>query len=167
MSTSLQVVKRRQEVCEALLKGLKPHEIAIMVHVSRKTVDRDLVDINRNMGKRFKEKKIERILGKFEEKMGMRLKRYWKIIIDEDASNPDKIRALDSLRDEDKEAIRRLQIVGVIPKEFGTGIDDDSSFKGGRINKLSLYNIVMNIKEVQKEEQEKKEVIDVNTNKVP
>ena len=56
--------------------------------------------------------------------MKMRLRKCWAILADAGRDKATQLRAIDSLREEDKEIIHRAQLLGIFPKDFQINVEN-------------------------------------------
>ncbi len=153
MATKAGIRIRREKVYQLVLKGANQQEISEKLIVTGKTINTDVKAIKKELASKL-DKCAENIYVEFAERMKMRVRRYWNIIAEKESPLKERMRALENLRAEDVEAVKRAQIIGLLPKmlpgEMGEGTSQINN------QQVNVFQILMNIKD-----KEKKEVIDV------
>ncbi len=104
-------------VLEGTLMGLKQEEIAKKIGKSVRTISRYLRSKKEEFEKDINKEKSKMLVGMLNAHMSMRVRKAWLILSGETSSDRDKLTAIRELREEDKELVHRMQIIGLLPKD--------------------------------------------------
>ena len=149
MTNKTERQKRRTQVYQGILKGLKEHEISSELGYSLRTIKRDVKEVKKELEAEEMGKGQKGLYVEFSENSKMRIRRLWNILGDKSASSNDKIKAVNALREEDRQAVARAQIIGLLPKLIPDG---EEGAYGQTINnqQVNIFQVLMSIKEREK-----------------
>ena len=128
-------LKLRGESLSAIGKrfGLKERMVRYYIERLRKLVSKDW-DKQSLLSKMYD----------YDEKSRVRVKKLHMIILDSNSSNDEIIRSIKELRREDEAAIKREQLIGIIPKDASPLVSISSSSDSGDAENKVIINIVSN-----------------------
>ena len=156
------VNERRRQVLQLSLKGMKPHQIAKHFDVHPKTIKRDFEEIRKQQASKESQLTGWAMMGLLSEKQRQRLVELWRIVNDDKTTRSEKIRAIAEMRQEDEFAVRRAQVVGILPKDNITvlppiqGDNNDVQVQ----QQVNIYQTLLSIKQQEEKlqnDQQKKE----------
>lgn len=133
---------RRKQVYDLVLMGEAQSSIAKRFGVDVRTIEKDISVVRAEVGKQLTLGNMLSVTADFEEGAKKRISRLWRVILEGKASNDEIIRAIKELREEDKESIKRRQMVGVLPKEVSALVNVESNSKEGVAENKVMINII-------------------------
>ena len=147
MATKAKIRRRREKVYQLVIQGVRQIEIAERIKVNEATINNDVKAIRRYLSEKLDGIDMKDIYVEFAESMRLRVRKLWSILSDEKIKVRDRMNAINLLREEDKEAVKRAQIVGLLPKTF------PEEGEGTQINnqQINVFQILMDIKDKEKE----------------
>ena len=115
------IKNRRKMILRCLIMGMDVEEIIKYlkirkIKISAPTVYRDIIVVRESNKTLAEQMEPKEIMGFIEKKQEERTREYWMIVKDREVYPNIRIQALNALREEDKEMIKRLQILGILPK---------------------------------------------------
>ena len=131
------------------LRGLSQQEISKQLNCAPMTINRDLIKIrDKIVTEEINNKDITQLLAELITNAKYRARQYWFILLDKKTAKQQKLHALDGLRQEDSETIKRLQMVGILPKTTESNTFNQINV----IQKLSFDEAIMKFIEERKNE---------------
>lgn len=124
MSTKAIMEQRKEKALELTLMGMKQREIAEALQITDRSVRRLLTTKRAEIQEAAKTKTALEIISELSMHSKMRLRKYWAIVGDKAMDAKTQMEALNGLREEDKEIIRRAQLMGIFPKDFQINVDN-------------------------------------------
>ncbi len=147
MATQAKIRRRREKVYQLVLQGAKQIEIADQLQLTEKTINKDVKSIKKDLSEKLTGVDIKEVYVEFAESMRLRIRKLWVILSDDKIKVRDRMNAINLLREEDKEAVKRAQIIGLLPKTL-----PEEGMGGTQINnqQINVFQILMEIKEKEK-----------------
>lgn len=162
MGSKKDVSDRRARVFQLVNQGFTQAAIAKQFNVSTVTIESDLREIRKEVATKYQSELGWARVSEYNEAQRLRVQRLWAIVTDKKSSTRDVIRALRELREEEAHAIKKDQIVGILPRgpeeamqPLVTG--DNSQVQVQHVN---IYQTLLKITQAEKDIQEGK-VLDV------
>ena len=152
MASKFKVRKRREKVYELIIKGLKQSEISEQLKFGQRTIARDYEVLLGEKLKAFDSSKANERYVEYDEKSRLRIRRLWSVISDNKISIKSRLRALDLLRKEDKEAVNRDQVIGILPKSTETQIDNVNIMQVKMSQSEAMEKFIKSSKEVEEKD---------------
>ena len=102
--------------------GIGQDDIAKQLNVSLRSVGKYIKAKKQELREQLKAKTAEDIINELQANSMVRIRRLWAMM--KDAPNNEKMRILDSLREEDKESMHRMQVIGIFPKDIQLNVNN-------------------------------------------
>jgi hypothetical protein len=116
MATWEERQERLGKIESLYLRGARVASIAKGLSLTERTVRSDMAKLKKVWASKLT-KNPDEIVAELEENMEVRKRELWKIIVDGNITPLERERAISSLRDEDKEKLRRMQVMGIFPMQ--------------------------------------------------
>lgn len=139
---------------ELVLKGVNQSKIAQKFHVTRRTIEVDVAALKKTLAKTSQGDNIWERIGVYNASQRLRIQRLWKTITSPGSDNNEVTQAVKALRQEEELAIKKDQIVGLLPKEASPLINLETNASEDGISNVQI-NIIQpkedkKIKQVEK-----------------
>lgn len=108
--------KLKEKVMDMVVTGYTYRQIARSLNIGLKTVNRYVDDIKQQKIKEMHQT-AEKQIAAMEIEKEKRLKRIWSMALDQSLKPADRARAIQLLQNEETLAIKRKQLVGLLPNE--------------------------------------------------
>ena len=116
MTTQFEYQKNLDTVIDLLVKGAKQRLIAERLKLTERQIRNYVRDAKKVMAEEIKGTTKENLVGQLSLSAKMRMRHLWIMLNQKENDSKDKVAIINSLREEDRDMIKRAQIIGLLPK---------------------------------------------------
>lgn len=119
--SKIATARRRNKIYKLTLMGFKVYEIAKEISISERAVEKHLQSLRKEHSKEIQVDKNQ-LIKDLMSNMDMRRKRLWKEVVNAETSR-DRTYATTQLREEDRDLVKVMEKVGVLPRDIDTQVN--------------------------------------------
>lgn len=143
------IMERRRKVFDLYLSGVRLDEIAKQFGVTIRTIEKDLKALRQEYAKKYKEtvpwEKIV-IYNSFQDK---RIRKLMSMLYDETIRPSVKLRVINELRNEEYLAIKKDQMMGILPTDPETIVNNVTQINNQEGSTINVYKTLLELKKAE------------------